>query len=234
MIRSATVFEEVVEDDLHHELRLVGDAADGRRARLPPRRARTGRSRRRPARPRLPQPGGHGCGGRGGPRDTVRAGYRSAYFHRLAASVAAGELDLEELGSATPEELPDAEVAARLLALPGVGPYAAAHVMMMLGRYSRLILDSWTRPKYAKLAGRKATDKQIERRFKRYGRYSGLAFWLFATGTGSRIRPRFRSRRFAAGRRRRDCPEWDRPHGGHSWLHSSCWRCWCSRWRSGS
>ena len=53
--------------------------------------------------------------------------------------------------------------------------------MMMLGRYSRLILDSWTRPKYAKLAGRKATDKQIERRFKRYGRYSGLAFWLFVT-----------------------------------------------------
>src|SRR3972149_1782826 len=27
---------------------------------------------------------------------------------------------------------------------PGVGPYAAAHIMMTLGRYHRLILDSWT------------------------------------------------------------------------------------------
>jgi 3-methyladenine DNA glycosylase/8-oxoguanine DNA glycosylase len=114
-------------------------------------------------------------------RDTVRAGYRAAYFRSLAASVAAGELDLEELGRATPDELSDDEVAARLLALPGVGPYAAAHVMLMIGRYSRLVLDSWTRPKYAQVNGRKATDKQIERRFRRYGRYSGLAFWLFLT-----------------------------------------------------
>ena len=44
------------------------------------------------------------------------------------------------------DELPDEEVVARLLALPGVGPYAAAHVMMLLGRHSLLILDSWTRP----------------------------------------------------------------------------------------
>jgi 3-methyladenine DNA glycosylase/8-oxoguanine DNA glycosylase len=72
-------------------------------------------------------------------------------------------------------------VAVRLLALPGVGPYAAAHVMMLLGRHSRLILDSWTRPTYAALNGRKALDRQIERRFKRYGHYAGLAFWLLLT-----------------------------------------------------
>ena len=35
---------------------------------------------------------------------------------------------------------------ARLLALPGVGPYAAAHIMMLLGRYTRLILDSYCPP----------------------------------------------------------------------------------------
>jgi len=27
----------------------------------------------------------------------------------------------------------------------------------------------------------KAADRQIERRFKRYGEYAGLAFWLFLT-----------------------------------------------------
>jgi 3-methyladenine DNA glycosylase/8-oxoguanine DNA glycosylase len=114
-------------------------------------------------------------------KDVARAGYRGAYLRTLAADVADGPLDLEVLRDAAPEELPDEEVAARLLALPGVGPYAAAHVMMLLGRHSLLILDSWTRPKYASLNGRKATDRQIERRFARYGPYAGLAFWLYLT-----------------------------------------------------
>jgi len=115
-------------------------------------------------------------------RDVARAGYRGAYLRSLAASVADGTVDLEELTHATRDELPDDEVAARLLALPGIGPYAAAHVMMLLGRYSRLILDSWTRPKYARLnGGRPVRDATIERRFRRYGPYAGLAFWLYLT-----------------------------------------------------
>jgi 3-methyladenine DNA glycosylase/8-oxoguanine DNA glycosylase len=115
-------------------------------------------------------------------RDVVRAGYRGAYLRALAGSVAGGELDLEALATATPEELPDDELEQRLLALPGVGPYAAAHIMMTLGRNSLLILDSWTRPKYARLVGRtRVTDAQIRRRFARYGDHAGLAFWLFVT-----------------------------------------------------
>jgi hypothetical protein len=34
---------------------------------------------------------------------------------------------------------------------------------------------------YASLNGRKALDRQIERRFSRYGPYAGLAFWLYLT-----------------------------------------------------
>ena len=114
-------------------------------------------------------------------RDVARAGYRSAYLVSLSRSVAAGDLDLEWLGRATADQLPDAELEARLLELPGVGPYAAAHIMMTLGRYHRLILDSWTRPTYAKRVGRSVADSTIERRFRRYGPYAGLAFWLFVT-----------------------------------------------------
>ncbi|MGZ5354139.1 MAG: hypothetical protein ACXWDS_04480 [Actinomycetota bacterium] len=96
--------------------------------------------------------------------------------------MAAGDLDLESFARASADDLPDPELEERLLALPGVGPYAAAHIMMTLGRYHRLILDSWTRPTYAKKAGRRVvTDAAIERRFRRYGAYSGLAFWLFLT-----------------------------------------------------
>jgi 3-methyladenine DNA glycosylase/8-oxoguanine DNA glycosylase len=114
-------------------------------------------------------------------RDVIRAGYRGPYLKTLAEDVAAGRLDLEELND---PELPDDEVAARLLALPGVGPYAAAHVMLTsLARYSRLVLDSWTRPTYCKLAGARSAlkDATIERRFKRYGEWAGLAFWLYLT-----------------------------------------------------
>lgn len=53
--------------------------------------------------------------------------------------------------------------------------------MLMLGRYSRLVLDSWTRPKYASVVGRRMKDAIVVRRFRRYGRFAGLAFWLTVT-----------------------------------------------------
>ncbi len=113
-------------------------------------------------------------------RDVARTGYRGPYLRAIASAVAGGTLDLEELDGRS--DLPDDEVAARLLALPGVGPYAAAHVMMLLGRYGRLILDSWTRPTYARIAQyKKVKDSTIERRFRRYKDFAGLAFWLYLT-----------------------------------------------------
>ncbi len=115
----------------------------------------------------------------------ARAGYRGAYLRGIATLVAAGDVDLEALLAASRDELPDDEVERRLLALPGVGPYAAAHVMLLLGRHSRLVLDAWTRPKYAHLQGkpkgRLVADRTIARRFRRYGDHAGLAFWLVLT-----------------------------------------------------
>jgi N-glycosylase/DNA lyase len=111
------------------------------------------------------------------------AGYRGPYLKALANDVAGGRIDLERLATTSRDDLPDEDVATQLQGLPGVGPYAAAHIMLMLGRYDRLILDSWTRPTYARLLGktRPVSDRAIERRFKPYGRYAGLAFWLFLT-----------------------------------------------------
>jgi N-glycosylase/DNA lyase len=174
MVRSPTVFEDVVKTICTTNCtwsateRMAGaivahlgveDTATGRRA--------------------FPTPAAMAEAGESFYREVVRAGYRGAYLRALAADVASGALDLEELNDPA---LPDDEVARRLLALPGVGPYAAAHVMMLIGRYGRLILDSWTRPTYARLAGKgTVSDKAIERRFKRYRAHAGLAFWLFVT-----------------------------------------------------
>ena len=111
--------------------------------------------------------------------DVARAGYRGPYLRALADDVASGRLDLEALHDPA---LPDQEVADRLLRIAGVGPYAMAHMMMLLGRYQRLTLDSWTRPKYRRVSGRpRITDKGIERAFRRYRQFAGLAFWLTLT-----------------------------------------------------
>jgi 3-methyladenine DNA glycosylase/8-oxoguanine DNA glycosylase len=179
MVRSATVFEEVVKTvcttncTWSATVRMVGalvadlgTAAPGAPAEGPAGRA-------------FPTPEAMADAPEAWYRDVARAGYRGAYLRSLAASVAAGEVDLELLD--TPA-LPDHEVERRLLALPGVGPYAAAHVMILIGRYSPLILDSWTRPKYAKLNGSELVpDQDIVARFQPYGRYAGLAFWLYLT-----------------------------------------------------
>lgn len=112
-------------------------------------------------------------------RDVARAGYRGPYLRAVAEDVASGTLDLEALRDPA---LPDEEVAERLLQIAGVGPYAMAHMMMLLGRYRRLILDSWTRPTYRRLTSRpRITDKGMIRAFRRYGQFAGLAFWLTLT-----------------------------------------------------
>jgi N-glycosylase/DNA lyase len=114
-------------------------------------------------------------------RDVARAGYRGRYLIGLATLVAEGAVDLEALAD---PRLSEDDVMKQLLALPGVGPYAAAHVMLIsLGRSRRLILDSWTRPTYAELTGAPASDKEIAARFAGYGDWAGLAFWLFITRT---------------------------------------------------
>ena len=112
-------------------------------------------------------------------REVAKAGYRGAYLRSLATSVAEGALDLDALRD---PDLPIADVEKRLLALPGVGPYAAAHILTLIGRYDRLIRDSWTRPTYRRLTGLETCDDAaIRERFSVYGEHAGLAFWLFLT-----------------------------------------------------
>lgn len=132
-----------------------------------------------PERRAFPTPAAMAQAGEDFYRDVARSGYRGPYLRALAIAVASGELDLQALADPA---LPDIEVAEQLLALAGVGPYAAAHMMMLLGRYRSLVLDSWTRPTYRRLSARpRVTDKGIERAFRRYGRFAGLAFWLTLT-----------------------------------------------------
>ncbi len=185
MLRSPTVFEDVIKTVCTTNCawsateRMVGALVEhlGEPARGAPPGSPVGRA--------FPSAERMAAAEEGFYREVARAGYRGPRLRALAVAVAAGELDLEELFTSSPAELPDDEAERRLLALPGVGPYAAAQVMMLVGRHSRLILDSWTRPKYARLVGKPpgklVADRTINRRFGAYGAYAGLAFWLFVT-----------------------------------------------------
>lgn len=113
-------------------------------------------------------------------RDVARMGYRGPYVASIARAAVSGRLDLE--GLRDPGRYGDEAAETLLLSLPGIGPYGAAHVMQLLGRHRRLVLDSWTRPKFLQLSGkRQATDRTMRRAFARYGAYAGLAFWLYLT-----------------------------------------------------
>ena len=185
LLRSPTVFEDVVKTVCTTNCawsateRMVG-ALVGRLGEPAPGAPPTGVAARA-----FPTPEAMAAAGEEFYARVTRAGYRGPYLREIARRVASGELDLEELLTAGRGELPDEEVERRLLELPGVGPYAAAHVMLLLGRHSRLVLDSWTRPKYARLRGKPAgklvADATIARRFRRYREHAGLAFWLVLT-----------------------------------------------------
>jgi 3-methyladenine DNA glycosylase/8-oxoguanine DNA glycosylase len=111
-------------------------------------------------------------------RKDVRVGYRAPALHELAVRVASGELDLEAFKHSP---LPTDELRAELLKINGVGPYAAANLLMILGRHDFIPIDSWALKlvSHEWYRGKPVTPKQVERRFNKWGSYKGLAYWLW-------------------------------------------------------
>lgn len=110
-----------------------------------------------------------------------KVGYRAQRIVGLARRVAAGELDLGwfEDPRRTTEELEG-----RLLEIHGIGPYAAANICQLLGRYDRLAIDSETyrhfRQQHGLVEGKagRIADRRIEAHFARFAPYQFLAYWF--------------------------------------------------------
>jgi 3-methyladenine DNA glycosylase/8-oxoguanine DNA glycosylase len=113
-------------------------------------------------------------------RDEIRAGYRSPYFIELANSVASGDLDPE---SWLCSDLPTPELRKEIKKVKGVGDYAADNLLKLLGRYDGLALDSWLRASFYKRHNREKAcdDKKIERHYRKFGKWKGLAMWCDMT-----------------------------------------------------
>jgi 3-methyladenine DNA glycosylase/8-oxoguanine DNA glycosylase len=104
-------------------------------------------------------------------------GYRAGAVRALARAVADGELPHAAAAWAV---LPSDELQERLLAIRGVGPYAAANLRMLLGQYDRLAIDSWLRRavREAWFNGVPASDREIGARFTAFGSWRALVYWF--------------------------------------------------------
>jgi len=113
-------------------------------------------------------------------RDEIRAGYRSPYFVELATAVASKKLDPE---SWMHSQLPTMELKKQIKSVKGIGDYAAENMLKLLGRYDGLALDSWLRAQFYKKhnAGRKCSDKKIDKQYSKFGDWKGLAIWCDMT-----------------------------------------------------
>lgn len=111
--------------------------------------------------------------------NVVRLGYRSGYLWELATAVAEGRRDLQALEDPT---LPTKELRRILLSIKGVGRYAAATLLMILGRYEELAIDTEMRAFVAKkyFPAQKASDAQIRAIYAPWGRWQYLAYWFDA------------------------------------------------------
>ena len=111
-------------------------------------------------------------------KEKIRVGYRATAIHTLGVSVASGMLDLEGLRKS---DLPTLELRRQLLALNGVGPYAAANLLLLLGRSDFIPIDSYALKMVSHewYGGKPVTAKDVEKHFETWGEFKGLAYWFW-------------------------------------------------------
>ena len=105
--------------------------------------------------------------------DKVRAGYRAPSVIGLAERA-------DELAELERSELPTPHVRKRLLSFSGLGPYSAATLLMLLGRYDDMPIDSEARAFAARhyFDGERPADSEIRALYDGWGRWTFLAYAL--------------------------------------------------------
>jgi 3-methyladenine DNA glycosylase/8-oxoguanine DNA glycosylase len=110
-------------------------------------------------------------------RQETGLGYRSSYVWELAAAVVESRLDLARFEDPT---LPTDTLQHELRQLKGIGPYAAATLLMILGRYDTLAIDTELRAHVSQkyLDGQSASEAQIRSIYTPWGSWQYLAYWF--------------------------------------------------------
>lgn len=109
--------------------------------------------------------------------EAVELGYRAPYVHELARRVTSCDLELEALATS---DFPTPELENELRAIKGVGPYAAATLLMLIGRYDVLAVDTVFREFVSRryFGGDRVSDAELEAVYEPWGRWKYLAYWF--------------------------------------------------------
>jgi len=116
-------------------------------------------------------------------RARCRVGYRDARIIELARLFtlppSRGGIDQTRLQD---PRTPDDEVYKTLIDLPGIGPYAAANIMQLMGRYARLPLDTESVRHGKTVLGLKGSGAAIMKRMARhyapFGAHAFRSYWF--------------------------------------------------------
>ena len=131
-----------------------------------------------PDRRAFPTPGQLAAASEDQLRERASLGYRAPYVLALARAVDSSALELESLRTT---DMPTPELRDRLLSIKGVGAYAAANLLMLLGRYDRIPVDSWALKvvSHEWHEGEPIGSQEVEAAFAHWGDWKGLAFWFW-------------------------------------------------------
>ncbi len=107
----------------------------------------------------------------------VNLGYRAEYIHGLAVNIAEGSFSLDDLKD---ESVPTAEVRKKLKSIKGIGDYAAASMLMLLGRYDEIPVDTVFRDFMSQnYFDEGAFDpKAAVEMYADWGEWKSLAYWF--------------------------------------------------------
>jgi 3-methyladenine DNA glycosylase/8-oxoguanine DNA glycosylase len=112
-------------------------------------------------------------------RARCRVGYRDARIIELARLFASGKVEPRWFEDPA---TPDALLRERLLELPGIGPYAAANIMQLLGRYHLLPLDTESVRHGRNILGYAGSDahvmKSLHSHYAPFGRHAFRSYWF--------------------------------------------------------
>ena len=111
-------------------------------------------------------------------RIETRLGYRAPYILELAQRESSGELNLEAYKTSN---LPTLQMRKELMKIKGIGAYAAANLLMLLGRSDFIPLDSWALKMVSHewYDGQPVTPAQVEAAFEKWAEFKGLAYWFW-------------------------------------------------------
>ncbi|MGD1993496.1 MAG: 3-methyladenine DNA glycosylase [Anaerolineae bacterium] len=108
----------------------------------------------------------------------IGLGYRAPFILTVAQRTMTGDLKLETFKKSA---MPTTEIHRRLLEIKGIGEYAAASLLMLLGRFDYVPVDSWARNMVSREwhGGETVGREEVEQAFERWGAWKGLVYWFW-------------------------------------------------------